>query len=126
MRESDVDQLQYRPGHFNHCPPALERALWEFLRRPDNIVRVETATSLDRAAVEALSSALVAEYGVEISAREVKQAIGHMVRQVMEALGYEGGPRNENHSALSFHSRSPVPAYRCIAGPIDWHLEATQ
>jgi hypothetical protein len=50
---------------------------------------METATSLDRAAVEALSHPLIAEFGIEIDQREVKQVIGHMVKQVMESLGYE-------------------------------------
>jgi hypothetical protein len=89
MSEPSLNKLQYRSDNFNHCPPALERALWDFVRRPDNVIRTETATSLDRAAVEALSNVLVAEFGIDISAREVKQVIGHMVRQVMEAMGYE-------------------------------------
>jgi hypothetical protein len=86
---SDPSGLEYQGRHFNHVSYIVERALWAFLTRPDNIVRMETATSLDRAAVEALSGPLIAEFGIEIDQREVKQVIGHMVKQIMESLGYE-------------------------------------
>jgi hypothetical protein len=81
--------LSYHSRHFNHVSYVLENALWAFLTRPDNIVRMETTASLDRAALEPLSDPLIAEFGIEIDQREVKQVIGHMVRQIMESLGYE-------------------------------------
>src|SRR5262249_12332604 len=84
-----LSALEYQARHFNHVSYVVERALWTFLTREDNIVRMETAASLERAAVEALSDPLIAEFGVEISQREVKQVIGHMVKQIMESLGYE-------------------------------------
>jgi hypothetical protein len=81
--------LEYQGRHFNHVPYVVEKAMWAFLTRPDNIVRMETAASLDRAAIEALSDPLIAEFGIEIDQREVKQVIGHMVKQIMESRGYE-------------------------------------
>jgi hypothetical protein len=87
--DHDHSALEYQGRHFNHVSYVIEKALWAFLTRPDNIVRMETATSLDRAVVEALSDPLIAEFGIEIDQREVKQVIGHMVKQIMEPLGYE-------------------------------------
>jgi hypothetical protein len=84
-----LSALEYQGRHFNHVSYVIERALWAFLMRPENIVRMETAASLERAAVEALSDPLIAEFGIEIDQREVKQVIGHMVKQIMESLGYE-------------------------------------
>jgi hypothetical protein len=63
--------------------------LWAFLKRPDNLIRMETATLLDRAAVEPLAAGLVVEFGDEVRDDRTKQMIGHMTRQVMEALAYE-------------------------------------
>jgi hypothetical protein len=50
---------------------------------------MEAVTAVGRPAVEALSGPLVAEFGREIAQQSIKQMIGHMVRQVMEALDYE-------------------------------------
>jgi hypothetical protein len=50
---------------------------------------METATLLERAAVEPLAAGLVAEFGDEVRDDRTKQMIGHMTRQIMEALGYE-------------------------------------
>jgi hypothetical protein len=54
-RKSPLSALEYQAQHFNHVSYVIENALWAFLTRPDNVVRMETAASLDRAAVEALS-----------------------------------------------------------------------
>jgi hypothetical protein len=90
LEEAEAQRvLSYDSQHFNHVLPVIDLALWAFLTRPDNIIRLETATSLDRAAVEALSDPLIAEFGMEIDQREVKQVIGHMVKQIMKSLGYE-------------------------------------
>lgn len=77
------------PGHFTRLPWAVQTALREFITRPDNVIRMETACDLARPAVEALSEGLVSEFGAEIDRQDVKQSVGHFVRQVMEADGYE-------------------------------------
>jgi hypothetical protein len=59
------------------------------MKRPDNAVRMETATYLDRAAVEPLAPGLLRMFGPEIAEDRLKQMIGHMARQIMEALGFE-------------------------------------
>ena len=89
MTDSLLSALVYQGRHFNHVPYTIEKALWGSLKRLDNVVRMETTVSLERAAVEPLSDPLIAEFGIEIDQREVKQVIGHMVKQIMESRGYE-------------------------------------
>ena len=57
--------------------------------RPENVIRMEAVTAVERPAVEALSEPLIAEFGRDIAQPSIKQMVGHMVRQVMEALEYE-------------------------------------
>lgn len=84
------DDLEYRPQNFRDLAETeFGRALWSYLKQHDNLIRMVTATLLERAAVEPLAAGLVAEFGEDVSDDRTKQMIGHMVRQVMEALGYE-------------------------------------
>jgi hypothetical protein len=66
----------------------LKQALWEYLHEPDNLIRLETATYLRRPAVEPLSPGLLSRFGDEVRQDQVKQGIGRMVREIMEARGY--------------------------------------
>jgi len=82
--------LSYEPAHFRDlAESAIGYDLWGFLRRPDNVIRMETASFLERAAVEPLGPILLAEFGEPVAEDRHKQVIGHMVRQIMEHLGYE-------------------------------------
>jgi hypothetical protein len=86
----ELDRLKYASVNFNlRATQAVGAALWDFLKRPDNVVRMHTASDLERAAVEPLSTGLVAEFGPEVAEDRTKQMIGRMVRQIMEATGYE-------------------------------------
>jgi hypothetical protein len=90
MQKAQLDNLNYDPQNFRDLfVTDLGKAIWEFLTRPDNVIRMETASYLDRAAVEPLSPGLVSEFGPEIGQDRIKQMVGHMVRQIMEALGHE-------------------------------------
>lgn len=66
----------------------LGRALWLFLNERDNLIRMETATYLERPAVQPLSPGLLARFGEEVRQDRTKQMIGRMARQVMESRGY--------------------------------------
>jgi hypothetical protein len=86
----DLSSLEYMPQHFRDLSETeLGGSVWAFLKRPDNLIRMETATLLDRAAVEPLAAGLVAEFGDEVQDDRTKQMIGHMTRQIMQALDYE-------------------------------------
>ena len=85
----DLSSLRPDPNQFRDIYESERgEAIWKFLIRPDNVVRMQTATDLDRAAVEPLGKGLLAEFGIEVSEDRMKQFIGHATRQVMEALGY--------------------------------------
>jgi len=83
-------QLRYDPQHFRDVAESeIGVALWNFLTRSDTVIRLETASYLERAAVEPIGPYLLAEFGPEVAEDRLKQTVGHMVRQVMEQLGYE-------------------------------------
>jgi hypothetical protein len=87
---ADLDDLAYTPQNFRDLAEApMGRALWDFLKRQDNLIRMETATLLERAAVEPLAQGLVLEFGDSVRDDRTKQMIGHMAKQIMAALGYE-------------------------------------
>jgi hypothetical protein len=71
----------------------LGQRLWAFVNDPQNVARMETATALERPAIEGIEEPLLQEFGTEVFGPEtlddrVKQMLGHMVRQVMEQRGY--------------------------------------
>lgn len=79
----------YRPDKFiNTYKQEGGQALWGFLHEPDTILRMETAAYLARPSIEPLSPFLLMRFGGEVKRDRIKQMIGHMVRQVMEARGY--------------------------------------
>jgi hypothetical protein len=82
--------MDYAPKNFSDLFgrwPGAE--LWEYLQRPRSVLVMETATKLHRPAVEAVGEELLGEFGELVRGKRMKQMIGHMVRQVMEARGYE-------------------------------------
>jgi hypothetical protein len=92
----------------------IGQGLWAFLNEPDNIIRMETATYLERPAVEPLSPGLLRQFGDEVRGDRVKQMIGRMVRQVLEARGHRIDRQNV---------RIPAPANIFASGTrytADW------
>ncbi|GHA62949.1 hypothetical protein GCM10008927_30410 [Amylibacter ulvae] len=63
------------------------KEIWDFLVRPENIIRMETATYLSRPAIEPLSPFLIERFGDRARQDRLKQMMGHMVRQIMESRG---------------------------------------
>ena len=81
--------MKYEPGHFlTPFDSPIGSKIWNFLTREDNVIRLETASELERPAVEAIATRLVEEFGEEIRQHRIKQMIGHMTRQIMEAKGF--------------------------------------
>ena len=79
----------YRPDKFsNTFKDEGGQAIWDFLNEPENVLRMTTASYLARPAVEPLSPALLQRFGPSIKRDRLKQMIGHIVRQVLEARGY--------------------------------------
>ena len=81
--------LKYNPNRFSSTfDNEGGEDIWNFLNRPENIIRMETATYLVRTAAEPLSPYLLSKFGDTIRAPRLKQMIGHMIRQIMESRGY--------------------------------------
>lgn len=81
---------RYDPAQFrNLAETKTGRALWKFLNRDDNVVRMETASDLRRPAVEPLGKLLLDTFGPEVRGNRWKQMIGHMARQVLERSGFQ-------------------------------------
>lgn len=86
----NLTNLEYDPRNFSDLyETKLGREIWHFMRRSDNVVRMATASFLRRPAVEPLSPGLLEEFGPAVGEDRLKQMIGHMARQVMEAVGYQ-------------------------------------
>lgn len=98
---------EYDPGNFKSLAESpLGKKLWPFLNRPDIVTRMDTATDLGNPAVAGIEEALLAEFGDEFGEEilddRVKQMIGHMVRQIMEAEGYEIEKQNVTIASAVF------------------------
>lgn len=87
--DSRLADLAYDPANFRDLYEAVGRLLWDFMRWRETVIRMETATFLDRAAVEPLGPYLLEEFGESVNEDRTRQMIGHMARQIMAALGYE-------------------------------------
>jgi len=97
----------YSPGAFSTLyETALGQRLWAFVNESDNVVRMETATSLERPAVEGLEETLLEKFGDAVLDDRVKQMVGHMVRQVMERRGYVIAVQNVKLSSGAPFSRA--------------------
>jgi DNA-binding IclR family transcriptional regulator len=64
------------------------KALWAFLNDKDVLIRLETATYLQRPALEGVQPQLLEKFGDEIRGDRWKQMMGRMTRQIMEHKGY--------------------------------------
>ncbi|WP_298236602.1 hypothetical protein [uncultured Azohydromonas sp.] len=66
----------------------LGQKLWNYLNRPESVLRMQAASDLERPALQALEEGLLQEFGDKVMDDRVKQMIGAMTRQVMERVGY--------------------------------------
>jgi hypothetical protein len=82
--------MDYEPMNFSDLAETeLGRRLWAKLNEEKSVWAMEVASKLRRPAVEPLGDDLLAEFGNVVRKRRIKQMIGHMARQIMEAHGYE-------------------------------------
>jgi hypothetical protein len=81
--------MKYVPGSFKDLyERPLGQQLWPFLLLPENVAHMTTATRLGRPAAEGLEEVLLDRFGDVVFEDRVKQMIGHMIRQIMEANDY--------------------------------------
>ena len=82
--------MDYQPGKFSDkWREPLGKALWAFLNLPENRIRMETAVELRKPPAEALAKVLVERFGEEMRDHRIRQMAGHMMRQIMEGMGYQ-------------------------------------
>ncbi|MFG1209568.1 hypothetical protein V5F79_27375 [Xanthobacter flavus] len=90
IRPRNLSKETYEPQNFRDIAGTpLGRALWEYLIKPESQIMMLTAAFLGRASVEPVAPHLLYEFGDQLSEARIKQFIGHMVKQIMVALGYE-------------------------------------
>jgi hypothetical protein len=81
--------LVYNPEKFASLYASeLGQKLWAFLILSENVARLETASTLSKPAVEGIAEPLLEAFREDVLADRVKQMIGHMVRQILEQLGW--------------------------------------
>ena len=82
--------LDFDAGSFSDIANSpTGQLLWEYLNTPEAIACLETTTYLKRPALEGLQPRLLEEFGDAVRGDRLKQATGRMVRQIMEARGYQ-------------------------------------
>lgn len=80
----------FEPGSFASVDPETRQRYWEWLWRDESIFRMEAASDLNKVAVEPLQPGLLRDFPEEeVRTGRIKQMIGAMARQVLEARGYE-------------------------------------
>ncbi len=88
-------QQKYEPSSFAALAGTeLGENLWQFLLQETIVSRLETATDLGSPAVAGIEGPLLEEFSEKVLNDRVKQMIGHMVRQIMEAKQYEVEKQN--------------------------------
>src|SRR5260221_8954488 len=99
-RVKEHSMTEYSPGSFSDVfSTKMGQRLWAYLNGHDNIVRMETASFLERPAAEPLSPGLLQKFGDEVRADRIKQCIGNMIRQILEPRGYQIDRQNVRISA---------------------------
>ena len=102
MRSIEEINMKYAPWKFEKLASTeFGIALWEFLKKKETFIRMQTASRLKRAAVEGIAQELEILFPDELKELKnstyflrCKQMIGHMIRQIMDYHEYEICMRN--------------------------------
>ena len=124
------DAAQFR----SEAETELGRKLWSFLNQPDIVARMETATDLGQPAVQGIEEQLLAAFGAEVLTDRIKQMIGRMVRQVMDANGFEHVTSDVRLNSVPFYKASRyrrrgqamVYLFKSSKNPRDMMISATR
>ena len=80
----------YEPKGFGDIfNTTLGQQIWDYLNSEDVWIRLELTTELGHPAVEGIGDKLLVKFGEKVKEDRMKQAIGHMVRAIMEFHGYD-------------------------------------
>jgi hypothetical protein len=88
--------MEYNPGSFTDVfNTEMGPRLWTYLNEQDAITQMNTATYLGKPAAQALSPGLLATFDEKtVRSKRVKMCIGHMIKQIVVARGYEIDRKN--------------------------------
>jgi len=79
----------YRPKTFKDVfDTDLGQSIWSYLNSEDAKVRMILTSQLGHPAAEGIGDVILDHFGDEVKTDRVKQAIGHMIRHVMERYSY--------------------------------------
>jgi len=67
----------------------LGQQIWNYLNSKGAKELMELTSQLGHPAAEGIGDKLLDQFGVGVKEDRVKQATGHMIRHVMEGIGYE-------------------------------------
>jgi hypothetical protein len=82
--------VNYEPKGFGDIfNTPLGQQIWDYLNTDDIWVRLELTTQLGHPAVEGIGDKLLEKFGAKVKEDRMKQAIGHMVRAIMESHDYD-------------------------------------
>jgi hypothetical protein len=99
--------LEFEAGQFAVEYQTTEgKRLWAVLNRDDVVARMETASDLGQPALAPIEDILLAELGTAITRDRYKQMAGKMVRQVMEAHGFEHEASDVRLNSVPFYKAS--------------------
>ncbi len=79
----------YDPQRFASLYAALGPKLRQFFARPVIVALLEGSVKLRRPAVEAIEDHLLEYAQEDVKNQRVRQLVGHMIRHLMEKVGYE-------------------------------------
>ncbi|MDO9257428.1 MAG: hypothetical protein Q7U54_18050 [Bacteroidales bacterium] len=80
----------YEPKGFKDIfDSPLGQDIWKYLNSQQAKERMELTSQLGHPAAEGIGDKLLEQLGEEVKVDRVKQATGHMIRFVMEELGYQ-------------------------------------
>jgi hypothetical protein len=82
------------------------KKLWAIFNREDVVARMEVASDLGQPALAPTEEILLAELGSTITQDRYKQMAGRMVRQVMEARGFEHEASDIRLNSVPFYKAS--------------------
>lgn len=126
----DFDAAQFQKEYST----PLGQGLWDFLNRDGIVARMETATDLGQAALQAVEDQLLDTFGEAVLADRIKQMIGRMVRQVMESNGFEHVTSDVRLNSVPFYKASRyrrrdqamVYLFRSSTNPREMLISATR
>jgi hypothetical protein len=101
--------IDYKPHSFAELYNSeFGQRIWAFLNRPEVIEMLEEASRSDKPALEGIAQAMADEvfYG------QRKQMVGHMVRQILEAQGWEHDHYGEKVEAVEVKIFTTASRYR--------------